>query len=176
MTQYFDLLVQRLKREIDGPAAGAVDLTRWYNFLTFDVIGDLCFGESFNALESGDYHFWMSNLFQGIKYARFLSIATFYEPAKTILKLVVKFIPSIQRGRSEHQRFTLLKTEKRLDAKTDRKDFMSYVSPFLSNLTDMTLTPTRSFATMMIEECLERSSCPPPGFSSSLGPKLQQLC
>jgi cytochrome P450 len=128
MSLYFELLVQRLNEKIDSPASGKVDLTQWYNFLTFDIIGDLCFGESFGALESGEYHVWMKNLFQGIKYARFLSIATFYEPAMTILKAIVKLSPSIQKARDEHEKFTYHKTAQRLDTKTDRKDFMSYVS------------------------------------------------
>lgn len=71
---------------------------------------------------------WMKNLFQGIKYARFLSIASFYEPAMKILKAIVKLSPSIQKATDEHEKFTYHKTAKRLDAKTDHKDFMSYVS------------------------------------------------
>ncbi|KAH8585652.1 cytochrome P450 monooxygenase-like protein [Bisporella sp. PMI_857] len=127
LTKYFDLLVQGLKAKIDGPDAGNVDLTKWYNFLTFDVIGDMCFGESFGALESGEYHIWMGNLFQGIKFARFLSAATFYEPLLTILRALIKVIPSIAKAKREHQEFCLKKTAKRLDLKTDRTDFMSYI-------------------------------------------------
>jgi cytochrome P450 len=128
MTQYFDLLVQRLKERIDNPAAGKVDLTKWYNFLTFDIIGDMCFGESFEALESGEYHVWMKNLFEGVKYARFMSIASFYEPLMTILRGLMKLSPGIAKASQEHKRFTFHKTAKRLDTKTDRTDFMSYVS------------------------------------------------
>jgi cytochrome P450 len=133
LTKYFDLLVQGLKAKIDGPDAGNVDLTKWYNFLTFDVIGDMCFGESFGALESGEYHIWMGNLFQGIKFARFLSAATFYEPLLTILRALIKVIPSIAKAKREHQEFCLKKTAKRLDLKTDRTDFMSYVNGFILN-------------------------------------------
>lgn len=32
---------------------GAVDLTNWFNLLTFDIIGDLAFGQSFGGIELG---------------------------------------------------------------------------------------------------------------------------
>ena len=37
LTSYFDLLIDKLKGQIDGPAQGLVDLTMWYNLTTFDM-------------------------------------------------------------------------------------------------------------------------------------------
>ena len=39
LTHYFDLLISRLKSQIDGPAGGRVDMMAYYNFTTFDIIG-----------------------------------------------------------------------------------------------------------------------------------------
>ena len=39
LTFYFDLLVSRLKRQIDGAAHGRVDIMAYYNFVAFDIIG-----------------------------------------------------------------------------------------------------------------------------------------
>lgn len=50
MNKYFDLLIQKLYEKIDGPTQGKVNIMRWFNFITFDMIGDLCFGEDFGAL------------------------------------------------------------------------------------------------------------------------------
>jgi hypothetical protein len=55
MNSYFDLLVQKLYEKIDGPEKGKVNIVRWFNFTTFDLIGDLCFGESFDALKTEEY-------------------------------------------------------------------------------------------------------------------------
>ena len=52
LNKYFDLLIRRLKENCNEP----VDLTAWYNFLTFDLIGDLAFGESFQCLENSSLH------------------------------------------------------------------------------------------------------------------------
>lgn len=132
LNKYFNLLISGLssritKSEDNTTASVTVDLTKWYNFLTFDIIGDLCFGESFGALESGEYHVWMANLFGGVKYARFLSIAAFYEPLLTIMNGLIRVIPAVAKAKVEHKEFCENRTQTRLDLKTERKDFMSYV-------------------------------------------------
>jgi cytochrome P450 len=43
------------------------DIVKWFNFVTFDVIGDLSFGESFGCLERGDFHFWITLIFEAVK-------------------------------------------------------------------------------------------------------------
>ena len=45
----------------------AFDIVKWFNFVTFDVIGDLSFGESFGCLERGDFHFWITLIFDAVK-------------------------------------------------------------------------------------------------------------
>lgn len=61
--QYVDLLMQRL-REKSGEE---VDLTAWFNYCTFDLIGNLVFGESFNYLRDSQYHPWIALLFSNLK-------------------------------------------------------------------------------------------------------------
>ena len=39
LTTYFELLVSKLKEQIDGTAQGRVDMMAYYNFATFDIIG-----------------------------------------------------------------------------------------------------------------------------------------
>jgi hypothetical protein len=39
VTKYFDLLVERLKQQIDSPVEGRVNIAGWFNFTTFDIIG-----------------------------------------------------------------------------------------------------------------------------------------
>ena len=70
----------------------------------------------------------MANLFGGIKYARFLSIAQGYQPLLFIMESLIKMVPAVAKAKVEHEEFCAVKTQTRLDAKTERKDFMSYVS------------------------------------------------
>lgn len=43
------------------------DIVKWFNFFTFDIIGDLSFGESFGCLEQGEFHFWITLIFDAVK-------------------------------------------------------------------------------------------------------------
>ncbi|GJC95980.1 cytochrome P450 [Colletotrichum higginsianum] len=45
------LAIERIRDE--NTTRGAADIAKWFMFLSFDVIGDLAFGESFGNLESG---------------------------------------------------------------------------------------------------------------------------
>jgi cytochrome P450 len=55
---YFDKLLARL----DSSPAPAVDMMEWLNFTTFDIIGELCWGQSFDCLDSGTGHAFISVL------------------------------------------------------------------------------------------------------------------
>ncbi|KAA8641482.1 uncharacterized protein ATNIH1004_001947 [Aspergillus tanneri] len=54
---YIDLLIQRLHENANDENK-PVDMVSWYNYTTFDVIGDLAFGEPFGCLEESRYHPW----------------------------------------------------------------------------------------------------------------------
>ena len=62
ITHYLDLLIEKLHQQIVSTAQGKVNFVQWYNFTTFDILGDLCFDESFGALENGQYHSWVANI------------------------------------------------------------------------------------------------------------------
>lgn len=47
---YTDLLIHKLHGLSLDPEQKAVDLVAWYSFTTFDIIGDLAFGEPFYCL------------------------------------------------------------------------------------------------------------------------------
>lgn len=49
---YVDLLMKRLHENCHDP----VDMVKWLNATTFDIIGDLTFGESFGSLETSHIH------------------------------------------------------------------------------------------------------------------------
>jgi cytochrome P450 len=66
ISSYVDLLLQRLKENSDN-GKNALELTSWYNWTTFDIIGDLAFGESFRCLQDSDYHPWVSLIFKRIR-------------------------------------------------------------------------------------------------------------
>ena len=124
ITSYINLLIQKLHEQIDGPTDGVVDIVRWYNFTTFDLVGDLCFGESFHALESGEYHYWISAIFRGIKLGSRLQILNAY-PTRYLGGSLRRLFPSLVKARERLNEYAQEKTEARLRRQTDRRDFMT---------------------------------------------------
>lgn len=55
MSIYTDQLMEKLA-ESDGTA---LDMAKWFNFYSFDVMGDLAFGKPFDMLKDGVVHDYM---------------------------------------------------------------------------------------------------------------------
>ena len=57
----YDLRVQKhgrlLERHIADSAGKPVDVSTWFYFLSFDVMGDFAFAKSFNMLENKEWHY-----------------------------------------------------------------------------------------------------------------------
>ena len=56
--RYTDLFIRQLRAHEN--AERGVNVVDWFNYMTFDIIGELVFGESFGALENGTSQFWIS--------------------------------------------------------------------------------------------------------------------
>ena len=121
---YVDLLVERLNGEISR-SREPVDLCRWYNYTTFDIIGDLAYGEPFNCLQESEYHPWVRMVFSSAKAAALMRPILLYPFLAPLVKM---FIPKkTLEMRMEHMKLSGLKVERRLKRETDRPDFMSFV-------------------------------------------------
>lgn len=51
-------MIARLHQHSKG-GSEPVNMREWFNYTTFDVIGDLGFGSSFDCLRHSDYHPWV---------------------------------------------------------------------------------------------------------------------
>ncbi|KAF1987323.1 cytochrome P450 [Aulographum hederae CBS 113979] len=107
------------------------DVVKWFNFITFDVIGDLSFGESFGCLDKGDFHFWITLIFDAVKAGAIETasrrVAT--PGSSTQMWLKNMMIPSaLRQRRADHLNYSRTKVMRRIqDTKTDRKDFIHYI-------------------------------------------------
>lgn len=54
--RFVDLLVHKLYEQVEQ-GTPAVDIMRWYNYTTFDIIADLIFGEPLYCLRDKEYVF-----------------------------------------------------------------------------------------------------------------------
>ncbi|TVY50201.1 Cytochrome P450 monooxygenase aclL [Lachnellula cervina] len=122
---YVDLLMRRLEEHsVQGQS---LDMVKWYNYTTFDIISDLAFNDSFGSLESSVMHPWVSMIFDFIKVGTQLRLFAQYPILKPFVGLVLDkgAIDIIARN----QALTSAKLDKRLEIGTngERKDFLSYI-------------------------------------------------
>ncbi|KAL8691298.1 MAG: hypothetical protein Q9218_003442 [Villophora microphyllina] len=104
---------------------GKVDLAKWFNWTTFDVIGDLAFGEPFDCLKDNTYQPWVAMLMGNLKFVVFMSVILRFPP---LSKLATRLIPKkIIQARIDHRRMSKEKVERRLESTTDRPDFMAHI-------------------------------------------------
>lgn len=89
--KYVDLLLEKLHEQSRKPGGNPVILSDWYNFTTFDIIGDLTFGESFGCLSGSNYDAWIKSIFDMAYIGSILQALSFYPLLKrTLLSLVPK--------------------------------------------------------------------------------------
>jgi cytochrome P450 len=122
---YIDLLITKLCLLADQNMS--VDLVKWYNFTTFDMIGDLALGKSFRCLENSQYHGWVSNIFKSIKIGPFVRTIATYTDVQRMMRLLAP--RAIKLARAQHEEYVRLNGEERLSqgVKEERKDFISYI-------------------------------------------------
>lgn len=100
-------------------------MSMWYNFTTFDLIGDLAFAHSFGMTENAELHPWVKITFDYIKMMEFMRLTRIFPSAEKILHF---FIPqSLKDVRTNHAKWSAEKAQARVQMNTDRQDFMSYL-------------------------------------------------
>lgn len=143
MKVYVDLLMQRLKETASKPT----DIAKWYNWTTFDIFGDLCFGESFQCVEKASHHPWVSMLFDGIKMGCVLMTINRYPTLQRISTYITP--KSIQEKIDAQSQLVRENVAKRKEFQTDRADIMSYILK-QQEKSDMTDEEINSNTTLLI--------------------------
>lgn len=128
---YLDLLTRRLHEIVSSSEnhVAVVDIVKWLNFTTFDIVGDLALGESFHCLEESKYHGWVSILFTQFKAAALFVSLRFFGLDKPLRMVLPK---SLLKKRAEHAKYSKDRIHHRLDqgkegTDAQRNDFMTYV-------------------------------------------------
>jgi cytochrome P450 len=123
---YVDLFLERL-HEMVAADNGPVEMTRWYNYTTFDIIGDLSFGEPFDCLRDKRYHPWVSIIFD-------VAVKTFAYGRAFMMYPYISWLIGIMLPRDLYRkRVELLevskeKVDRRLETQTGRPDYITYLT------------------------------------------------
>lgn len=122
--EYIDLLVRRL-RERSHKDAEPVDIVSWYNFATFDMIGDLTFGEPFDCLRNSDYHPWVKIVFENVKAGTICRVISRLPYGGLLLRFLAP--KGLLESGEMHERLTVEKVNARLKRSNERPDFFANI-------------------------------------------------
>ena len=123
-----DKFIQCLHNQASQVSTEKVDLTKWFNWMTFDLIGDLAFGESFNCLEDQANHPWVQMIFGNLQGFVYLNACSRFPLLASVLPYLIP--SSIKRMIEEHWQLTQSILKRRIARGTARADF---ISPILEN-------------------------------------------
>ncbi|CAZ85474.1 unnamed protein product [Tuber melanosporum] len=122
--EYVDLLVSQIGKH--GTGEDGLDMTKWYNYCTFDIIGDLAFGEGFDATKEGKTPpLPTSNSPTSVYAISFINVTGRFP-------WLSKFVPSITPAeiverRQRHINYGRDKVNRRVKSDNKRKDFLTNV-------------------------------------------------
>ena len=125
--QHADLIISKFRDRIHDPSGTVVDIVDWYMFFTFDVLGDLGFGESFDCLERSSLHPWIRTIFTYFRIAAFIGSLRLYTSV-SIDSYLMKIVPQSTSDKSkENYAWAVEKVHRRMNLETPRDDFMSHI-------------------------------------------------
>ncbi|KAL6863319.1 hypothetical protein ACO1O0_003567 [Amphichorda felina] len=125
ITVYVNLLIQRL-REV-SETGQPIDMVRWYNLTTFDLIADLAYGESLNGLTEGKSNAWLENIHKIMTHGPIFILIGSSALFGYIVKLL--FGSKMKKSKEEHMERVKALCEGRIyhRKQPDRGDFMDHM-------------------------------------------------
>ncbi|KAF2791648.1 cytochrome P450 [Melanomma pulvis-pyrius CBS 109.77] len=115
--KYVDLLVDLIRQSVSAKADVNLDLVKLYNCTTFDIMGDLAFGEPLGMLETSEYTPWVKAVFGSIKAGTFYRLMRQYP---FIARIAKWFVPrSIRKLEKMHYQHSADRVDRRLEKGTD---------------------------------------------------------
>ena len=124
--KHTDILVSRLTDHIrQQNGSSEIDICSWYYRTTFDIIGDLCFSETFHSLESAEKHPWLEAVYEGVKWGKILTAFDHFPPLGTMIRRCARY--AVQDSLQQNFDWARQKIDRRIARKLDSPDFLRYI-------------------------------------------------
>ncbi|KAF5490301.1 Cytochrome P450 monooxygenase hmp1 [Colletotrichum fructicola] len=109
-------------------AGNTIDMVKYFNCTTFDIMGDLTFNEDLNMLEEGECSPWVESIFGSVKAATFLlGVKTHSRAARLLADAFLKYNPAVQRKQIENWMYCAERVERRLKREPKHPDLWSRI-------------------------------------------------
>lgn len=115
---YVKLLVKQLAKASEEN--GEVDMVKFYNYTTFDIMADLTFGEPLGLLHNSKYNAWITALFGNIQLLTFAGVLRRWPLLDYMLE---RYLPEhLKEKKRQHMLFSSERVDKRMQKETDHPD------------------------------------------------------
>ncbi|GME32740.1 Cytochrome P450 [Neofusicoccum parvum] len=118
--KYTDVLIDNVSQ-----APGEIDMVKLYNCTTFDIMGDLSFGESLGLLTRSEYSPWVKAVFGNIKAGSLLTLGYQYPFLLSIIKPLVP--RSLREQARLHFEHSAERVDRRMEKGSDKPDIWNLV-------------------------------------------------
>ncbi|CAG8971515.1 hypothetical protein HYALB_00005411 [Hymenoscyphus albidus] len=146
---YVESLISRLNKVVSaGEGEAVVDIVKWFGFTTFDLIGDLGFGESFGCLERNDFHPWVAMIFSHFRTLTLRSSLRYYPGINWLLGLAIP--KRMIQKQKEHWQLTVDKINRRLNLEKTRPDLISQIKLDEYGLQGLTIPELQATSSVII--------------------------
>ena len=122
---HVDKLISLLGKDAVLSPSRMVNMVDMFNFTTFDIMGDLAFGETLNMLDESGYHPWVSAVFANFRFGTYLHCIRYFPSLENVL---LQFVPrSLKTKQKMHGSFSQSRVDRRLEKQDARPDIWGLV-------------------------------------------------
>ena len=122
VTNTVNAFINRIGKDGGAENPMGLNMTKWYEMVAFDVLGEMAFGQSFQCIENGEPHYWQEMI---LEHLYFITVADNLRRLPFVVTIARMLAPFMTAVRDKHSQFTRDKVAHRLQRKSTRKDFMS---------------------------------------------------
>ncbi|KAI0169620.1 cytochrome P450 [Hypoxylon sp. FL1284] len=105
-----------------GPSSHGINVSKWFEMNSFDILGEMAFGESFHSLDTGDLHFWAAIV---LDHLYMITLIDNLRRIGWLANIFGRLIPSSLLVRNQNSVYSRQQVEKRLAINDSRNDFVS---------------------------------------------------
>lgn len=117
--RHVDKLLDIFTKITEGGQDAPFNIVKLFNCITFDIMGDLTFGESLGMLDTGEYTPWVKSMFLSIRYRMYFRLSLEYP---MLGRLMTMLAPSgFREDALNHFQYSAERVDRRLKKGSDHK-------------------------------------------------------
>ncbi|KAK3321248.1 putative cytochrome P450 [Cercophora scortea] len=121
-----DAFIDKISIVSQQDSMKGINIVEWLEMNSFDLLGEMAFGESFGCIAQEKEHFWIDLI---LRHLREIVLVDNLRRFSLIAAVGSWLLPSLaMRVRAKHTRFSREKVQRRLESDTGRQDFFTDIA------------------------------------------------